>query len=795
MKKIPLYLCLLLCSLHQACAEQTTLKTFSLSEVKITAGPFLHAQLNDLQYVMSLDPDRLLAPYRREAGIPSKIESYGNWENTGLDGHIGGHYLSALAMLYADTDNKEVYQRLMYMITELKKCQDKNGDGYLGGVPGSKALWNDIAAGKINTENFALNNHWVPWYNLHKVYAGLRDAYIHAGIKEARDILVKLADWSMGLTSHLTDEQMQTMLRAEHGGMNEVLADVAAITGDEKYLQLARRFSHREILDPLLKNEDRLTNLHANTQIPKVIGYKRIADLANDQSWNEAAGFFWDTVVNNRTVAIGGNSVREHFNAIDNFEPMITEVEGPETCNTYNMLRLTKMLFLSNGSEKYINFYENAQYNHILSTQHPENGGLVYFTPMRPQHYRVYSQSQKAMWCCVGSGIENHAKYATLIYAHNSDDLYVNLFVPSQLHWKEKNITLSQHTNFPDSDTSKITVDSDGRFTLKLRYPQWVKKGLLQLTINDKPVKVNSAPGEYISIRRSWKQGDSILLKMPMHINLQQMPDKSDYYAMRYGPIVLAAKTNPFKNEKLNFLSDDSRMGHIPQGELCPLDESPVLVGNLEDVKKSIKRSPGEMLSFTIQSGVDTPQHKTLQLVPFYSVHDSRYVVYWPAMKKDELKEFRATSAKAEQARLALEAITIDQVAPGEQQPESDHFFKGEQTESGANMLRHWRHAFNWFSYKLNDKSKEAKYLQITYFGADRGRNFDIFINDIKIASVALKGEHGAEFYSVDYPIPSAVAKNSDGHLVTKFVAHKDSIAGGIYYVRLLRAKEKAGTE
>jgi DUF1680 family protein len=779
--------------LTQACAEDASLQTFPLSAVKLTAGPFLRAQLNDLDYVMSLDPDRLLAPYRREAGLPSAVESYGNWEATGLDGHIGGHVLSALAMLYADTGDQKVSQRLDYMISELEKCQDANGNGYIGGVPGSTALWRDVAAGNIDTENFSLNDHWVPWYNLHKVYAGLRDAYLYAGMTQARDMLIELSDWSLELTSGLTDEQMQYMLRAEHGGMNEVLADVAAMTGEQKYLQLARRFSHQEMLQPLLEGEDRLTNLHANTQIPKVIGFKRIADVANDQSWNEAAEFFWETVVTNRSVAIGGNSVREHFHARDDFQPMITEVEGPETCNTYNMLRLSRLLFQSSGSEKYIDFYESALFNHILSSQHPDHGGLVYFTPMRPQHYRVYSRSQEAMWCCVGSGIENHAKYGELIYAHTKDELYVNLYIPSDLHWKEKGIRLSQHSDLPDSDTVRIDIRSDGRFTLMLRYPRWVNEGSLRVSVNHEPMAVTSGPGEYISLARDWRKGDSVLITLPMHVELQQMPDGSDYYAIRYGPVVLAAKTDPFVNEQLEFLADDSRMGHVPQGPLCPLDRAPVLVGSPEDVEKGIRRTSETPLTFTLEERVDSPQQSPLQLVPFYRVHESRYVVYWPAVKEEALSEFRSASARTEQARLVLEAITIDQVAPGEQQPESDHFFKGEDTESGVNMRRHWRHARGWFSYDLEDEHHEAKYLQITYFGADRGRQFDILINDTKIATVALQGERGAEFFAVEYPIPSAIVGQSDGTLVTRFVAHEGSIAGGVYGVRLLREKEKAG--
>ncbi|GAB3818974.1 hypothetical protein GCM10028895_16800 [Pontibacter rugosus] len=414
--------------------------------MKLKDSPFKQAQQTDMEYILALDPDRLLAPYLREAGIKPKAESYGNWENTGLDGHIGGHYLTALSLMYSATGNPELLQRLNYMVDQLAACQQQNGNGYIGGVPGGEAMWQEIAKGNIDAGSFSLNDKWVPWYNIHKLYAGLRDAYLYTGNEKAKDMLVKLSDWSLNLTKDLTDAHMQDMLRSEHGGMNEVFADVAEITGDKKYLELARRFSHRAILDPLLAGKDNLTGMHANTQIPKVIGYKRVAEVGGDPAWAGAAGFFWNTVVNDRTVSIGGNSVREHFHPTNDFSPMIESREGPETCNTYNMLKLSKQLYLTEASAEYIDYYERGLYNHILSSQHPTRGGFVYFTPMRPRHYRVYSKPEDGFWCCVGSGLENHGKYGELIYAHNEQDLFVNLFIPSTLEWKERDITLTQST-------------------------------------------------------------------------------------------------------------------------------------------------------------------------------------------------------------------------------------------------------------------------------------------------------------------------------------------------------------
>ena len=527
---------------------------FSLQDVKLLSSPFLQAQQTDLHYILALDPDRLSAPFLREAGLTPKAPSYTNWENTGLDGHIGGHYLSALSMMYAATGDTAIYHRLNYMLNELHRAQQAVGTGFIGGTPGSLQLWKEIKAGDIRAGGFSLNGKWVPLYNIHKTYAGLRDAYLYAHSDLARQMLIDLTDWMIDITSGLSDNQMQDMLRSEHGGLNETFADVAEITGDKKYLKLARRFFHKVILDPLIKNEDRLNGMHANTQIPKVIGYKRVAEVSKDDKdwnhaaeWDHAARFFWNTVVNHRSVCIGGNSVREHFHPSDNFTSMLNDVQGPETCNTYNMLRLTKMLYQNSGDvdnsnkpdPRYVDYYERALYNHILSSQEPDKGGFVYFTPMRPGHYRVYSQPETSMWCCVGSGLENHTKYGEFIYAHQQDTLYVNLFIPSQLNWKEQGVTLTQETLFPDDEKVTLRIDKAAKknLTLMIRIPEWAgnSKGY-EITINGKKhlSDIQTGASTYLPIRRKWKKGDMITFHLPMKVSLEQIPDKKDYYAFLY---------------------------------------------------------------------------------------------------------------------------------------------------------------------------------------------------------------------------------------------------------------------
>jgi DUF1680 family protein len=767
--------------------QSSSLKAFPISTVRLLESPFKQAQQTDMNYMLALDPDRLLAPYLREAGIEPKAKNYGNWEGTGLDGHIGGHYLSALSNMYAATGNKEILQRLSYMIDWLDKCQQKNADGYVGGVPGGKAMWQEIAQGKIEAGAFSLNKKWVPWYNLHKLYSGLADAYLIAGNEKAKNILIKLSDWCLNLTANLSDEQMQTMLRCEHGGMNEVFANVAAITGDKKYETLAHRFSDQRILHPLLQAKDSLTGLHANTQIPKVIGYMRIAEVEGDKDWANAAQFFWQTVVDNRTVSIGGNSVREHFHPSNNFSSMIEGREGPETCNSYNMLKLTKHLFLSHPSVTYMDYYERTMYNHILSSQHPQ-GGFVYFTPMRPRHYRVYSQPGQGFWCCVGSGLENHGKYGELIYAYNKSDIFVNLFIASVLQWKEKGITLEQTTKFPfeESSTIKLKLTKPATFALHLRCPSWVKGGQMKVTVNNKPITIHADSTGYASVSSQWKTGDVVFVTLPMQTKMEQLPDGSPWVSFVHGPIVLAAATDT--TDLVGLRADDSRMGHIANGPLYPIEEAPIIVSSQKDAATALVPVTGRPLTFTASSVIYPDQYKRLQLVPFFMVHDARYMLYWPVTTPQELEKRKSDLKKSEATKLALEAQTIDQVAPGEQQPESDHNFQGEKTESGVFKDRHWRQAAGWFSYDLKNKNRQGHTLRITYYGGDKDRNFAIYVNNTLLKNVQLNGSAADKFIDVDYELPEELLKSSsDEVLKLKFEANPGSVAGGIYYVRLLK--------
>jgi len=763
---------------------------FDLQDVELLDSPFKNAQELDKKYLLEMDADRLLAPFLREAGLPHKAESYTNWENTGLDGHIGGHYVSALSLMYASTGDVQIKNRLDYMLSEWKRCQDANGDGYIGGVPGGKAIWEEIHQGNIRAGGFDLNGKWVPLYNIHKTYAGLRDAYLYAKSELAKYMLVEMSDWAIRLVSNLSEEQIQDMLRSEHGGLNETFADVAAITGDNKYLELARRFSHKVVLEPLLNGEDKLTGMHANTQIPKVLGFKRVADVEGNREWQKAAFFFWQTVVQNRSVCIGGNSVSEHFNPVDDFSKVISGIEGPETCNTYNMLRLTRMFFRDYPHSQYVDYYERALYNHILSSQHPERGGLVYFTQMRPGHYRVYSQPHTSMWCCVGSGIENHAKYGEMIYAHSKEQLFINLFIPSKLNWEEKKLELIQQNSFPDKNETKLIFNPEEpvRFDVSIRCPSWVDNGLFEVYVNGEKMPVNQNANGYISMSKEWVKGDVVTIKMPMRLSVEQLPDKSNYYSILYGPLVLAAKTGV--EDLKGLYADDSRGGHIAHGKQIPLKDIPIIVSESDKVSSSVRRNwlkPG--LSFTLTNLHSNKYPDEMELIPFYKVHDSRYIIYWPQATEDELKDLQKKIESEEREKIALDRITLDKIICGEQQPESDHFVKSEDSWTGFSEDVHWREARGWFSYEMKNQNKKARFLYLKYLKENNPRKFDIYINNRKIAAVNPSSDEGSLFLVTTYPLPEDVTK--DEKLIVKCVAAKKSMTAKLVEIRLLEEEIK----
>ena len=769
---------------------------FPLGDVTLLDGPLKKAQDLNVKTLLQYDCDRLLAPYRKEAGLEPKAPTYPNWD--GLDGHVGGHYLTAMA-LNAALGNEECRQRMEYMISELQECADANnknhpdwGRGYVGGMPNSEKIWSTFKKGDFN---FYFGS-WAPFYNLHKMYAGLRDAWLYCGNEQACRLFLGFCDWAIDLTADLSDEQMERMLGNEHGGMNEVLADAYAITGEQKYLDVARRFSHRRLLTPMSQRQDCLDNMHANTQVPKVVGFERIAELSGDETYHDAGAFFWDIVTGERSLAFGGNSRREHFPSKEACTDFINDIDGPESCNTNNMLKLTEDLHRRNPEARFADYYELATFNHILSSQHPEHGGYVYFTPARPRHYRNYSAPNEAMWCCVGTGMENHGKYGQFIYTHVGDALYVNLFAASELNWKEKGIVLRQETGFPYTETSRLTIMQTPKYSKKeggvafhllVRYPGWVKPGQFSIKVNGEPVNIISGPSSYVSIDRKWKAGDVVDITFPMHNSIKYLPNVPQYIALMHGPILLGMKTGT--EDLAHLIADDSRFGQYASGKKLPVNEAPILINNdINAIADQLQPIEGKPLHFTLSTRMENPIRN--EVMPFFEIHDSRYMIYWLALSENSYKGYLDDLARQEQERQKLEARTVDKVQPGEQQPETDHRMETDDSYVGNSNDVFYRDARDghYFSYLMQTNGRTDLSLRLKYWGVGewKSHEFDILIDDVLVKEVNNTGKYRiSEFKYETYPIPAEFLQGKQ-QVRVKFVAKSRKQIGEIYEVRLV---------
>lgn len=597
-------------------------RAFDLASVRLADGPFLRAQQRNATYLLQLEPDRLLHNFRVNAGLKPKAPVYGGWESVEpwvdirCHGHTLGHYLSACSMMFAATGNAKFKNRVDYIVAELRECQLAGGSGLICAFPDGQAPLDQIR----DSTKFV----GVPWYTMHKIFAGLRDAYLYTTNKTAiEEVLVKLSDWAINHTKHLSDEQFQRMLKTEHGGMVEVLADLFELTGEIRFLTLAIRFSHQAFLDPLAQEQDKLDGLHSNTQIPKVIGFNRLYELTGIPRYSSAARFFWRTVVNNRSFVTGGNGDGEHFFPPAEFSRHLSSAKTMETCCTHNMLRLTRALFALDPSTAYADYYERALYNSILASQDPDSGMMTYFQPTRPGYLKLYCTPFDSFWCCTGSGMENHSKYGDSIYFHDGDSLFVNLFIPSVLTWKEKGLSLSQATRFPDENLTRFqfSLQRPERLKLKIRYPSWCRG--LEIKINGRPFEFKQQPGGYIAIDRVWRARDTVEVKLPMTLRVEQLPGRSDVVAFVFGPIVLAG----LLGRKGLSPGADIIINERTTGDVLNTDiDVPKLRGNVEEILSKVKRSTDGSLRFET-NGIGVPGDVTL--VPYFRVAHERYTIYW----------------------------------------------------------------------------------------------------------------------------------------------------------------------
>jgi hypothetical protein len=750
---------------------------FDLKQVRLLDGPFRDAMERDRAYLLSLEPDRLLHMFRVTAGLPSSAQPYGGWEEPKceLRGHSMGHYLSACALMYASTGDEKLKARAEAIVAELAKCQDalpKQGfhAGYLSAFP--ESFIDRVETGRPV---------WAPWYTLHKIMAGLLDVYQHCGDRQALDVLVRMADWVKFRVDRLPPEQMQASLDREFGGMNEALANLYGVTGDPDHLRLARAFDHKKVFDPLAQGEDRLNGLHANTQIPKMIGAAREYELTGETRYRDIAAFFWQRVALKRSYVIGGHSDSEHFFPIDQFSRHLTGATA-ETCNTYNMLKLTRRLFGWDPSAATMDFYERALYNHVLASQDPVQGMFVYLMSLKPGHFKTYSTPDNSFWCCVGTGMENHAKYGDTIYFHDAESLYVNLFIASELTWNEKGLVVRQETKFPEEGVARLTLKSGKpvRLALKIRYPSWAGSDFAVL-VNGKKADVEGAPGSYVTIAREWQDGDSVEVRAPMRLHLEALPDAPHIVALLYGPIVLAGELG---REGLEQVSPYAR----GQGDLLrvPTPEPPVFVCDAGALTTHVRPAPDKPLTFETV-GIGKPRDVTL--IPFYRMHHQRYSVYWETYSDEGWRKKQAEREAAQARGRALEARIVDRAQPGDAKSEADHKLAGERTSAGTLLGRNWRHATDGggFSYEMKVLPDQPMTLLCTWWGSDGGqRTFDIQIDGKAIATQKLLRNKPGEFFDVEYKIPPDLTRDKKA-VTVKFQAHPGNFAGGLFGCAILK--------
>lgn len=789
---------------------------FDYSEITLGDGIFKTAQDLNYKTLMSYDYERLLTPFERQAGFTDWVTAHPNFTNWAdgtfrLDGHVGGHYLSALSLAYASCKDAamkaELKTRLDNMVTEMKKCQDVFDSntsglyGYVGGLPYND-VWTTLYTGDVG--KFKEYGGDVPFYVMHKVMAGVRDAYVYGGNETAKTVFLKLCDWAINVVGKLDDNTMQDILGWEHGGINEVLLDAYQLTKETKYLTAAKKFSHQQMVTNMQTlNTTYLDGLHANTQVPKYIGFARIAqEDATAVNYLTAARNFWSDVAGNRTVAIGGNSVDEHFLSKSNCTEYVNNYDGPESCNSNNMLKLSEDLFAQDHNAKYGDFYEKAEINHILSTQNPNTGGYVYFTNLRPMHYRNYSQVNSAMWCCVGTGMENHSKYAEFAFTHSTanDSLYVNLFEPVTL--ANSTFGLKQETRFPYEQGTTITVTKAGTYTMAIRHPSWCTSGFA-ITLNGSAVTDNSTAGSYAAIKRTWAAGDIVKVTLPFSLRMEEMPNVSNYVAFFYGPVLLAANVESAlglnaKTDMPDMYADDGRMGHCPsQGVKYKLTDAPMLIGDRSSVLSHITAVDVDSLKFQIDAQlydeVGRDKYKGLILQPFFKTQECRYMVYWNQMTATEWASVKSTLEAEEETAERLENRTIDYVATGEQQSDAGHsragyFYTGQyQSEYYISCA-----GGQTFTYKLETKKNTKNVgLMCRYTTADAGRMGTIYIDGDSLTTVAVKSANQTEFYNEEYSVPESMLVKSDGTakdtITVSFSANKNTMYPGLYYLRLTK--------
>ncbi|RKF17642.1 glycoside hydrolase family 127 protein [Altericroceibacterium spongiae] len=741
-----------------------------LRTVRLAPSPFLNAVERNRDYLLSLEPDRFLHNFHKSAGFEPKGEVYGGWEARGIAGHSLGHYMSACSLAFAQTGDARLREKLRYTISELARIQAAHGDGYAGGTTverdgeevDGKIVFEEVRRGEIHTGGFDVNGGWVPLYTYHKVHAGLIDAWHVAGLADAKPVMLGVADYLGTIVEGLDDEQIQKLLIAEYGGLNDSYALTYELTGDKRWLAIAEKIHDNRILDPLARQEDNLPGLHANTQIPKIIGLARLYELTGRADHQTAASFFFNTVVDHHSYVIGGNSDREHFGPPDVISPFITD-RTCEACNSYNMLKLARHLYGWQPDAALFDFYEKVHLNHILAHQHPESGMFAYFMPLGSGSRRTWSTPEDSFWCCVGSGMESHSKHGDSIYWHDGEKLLVNLYIPSKLDWDDRNIALNLETGFPQEQDIALTLRKAprGTSTIALRIPGWSENPSLSVNGEDQELVLENG---YALLHREWQAGDRIELSLPMQLTMETTPDDPNMVAFLNGPLVLAANLGPASQPYEGLppaLVTDNPLGTLNAGQSF------------------------HHFHMAAAGGA------TLNLAPFYQGYDNRSAVYFPSFTKARWAKEEAALIATQQARAELAARTVDDIRLGEQQPETDHHFATNNADllawEGRSGRQAWWGMGNYLEFDMAVR-EGPMVLRALYWGEEIEKNFTIAIDGQKIAEERRPGPARKEFVAVDYPIPENLTRGKD---MVRVRFETQGTDAPVYEVRMLDAQNK----
>jgi DUF1680 family protein len=746
-----------------------------LTDVRLTGGPLKRAQDLSATYLLELEPDRMLAFYRQRAGLQPKAEPYGGWDGDGrnLTGHIAGHYLSGVSLMWAATGDPRFKERADYIVTELKAVQEKQADGFAGALAKVKEAFAEVAAGNIRSASFDLNGLWSPWYTLHKTYAGLRDAYRYTGNRTALEVEIGFAAWAEKMVAPLDDAHMQKMLNTEFGGMNEVFADLYADTGDKRWLALSRKFEHRAVLDPLKRREDPLDGLHGNTQVPKLIGSLSRYTYAGDKEDLTAAEFFWDRVAHHHSFATGGHGKDEYFREPDRLSNIIGG-RTAETCNIYNMLKLTRALFAVRPAIEYAEFHERALFNHILGSIDPNDGAVCYMVPVGRGVAREYQNMFGSFTCCVGTGMESHALHGLGIYYEAGDRFWVNLYAPSTAEWKAAGVRVATQTEFPEGDSATLTLTmaSPKAFTLALRRPSWAADGFA-VKVNGEAVRDLPGPESYVEIKRTWKSGDTVAVTLPKALHLEPLADNARRVALMWGPLVLAGDVGP----------QPERAGRGAPRPARP--EVPELVTGDRPVTDWLKPAADKPGTFR-SDGVG--RSRDVEFVPFYRLHRRTYAAYWDLLTPAEYEKKTAEIAAERERQQKLEAATLLFVQPGREE-EKGFNQQGEGTSiiQGGDIPRPGRRAAKWFAYDLPLTSGRPSALVVTYNTDNRRtRSFEILVDGRRVGEQKLDQTSASRFFDVEYSLPADLVQGKQ-KLTVRFQATAGNEVAAVFGVRLIR--------